>query len=782
VNQANTSTTVSTLGSPTVYGQSASFTATVSITSPGAGTPTGNVDFYDGSVIPADLIGTEPLSGSAPFTATFTTTGLSAGDQTIYAVYEGDGNFAPSTTSTPASQTVNQASTSTTVSTSGSPTVWGQSVSFTATVSIASPGGGTPTGDVDFYDGSVIPADLVGTEPLSASAPFTATYTTTGLSVGSHTIYAVYAGDGNFVGSTTSSPASQTVNQVDTSTTVSTADRTSVSGQSVSFTATVWITSPGAGTPTGDVDFYDGLVTGADLVGTEPLSGITPFTATFTTTDLSVGNHTIYAEYAGDNNFASSTTLSPAGQTVNQASSQTIVTSSVNPSVSGQLVTFTATVVAVAPGDGTPTGTVTFYDGGGPIGEGTLTSPGVWSLAINSLAVGQHADITAAYNGDANFQFSESEPFLELVNPATTLSTLTPLPNPSNVGQTVTFTATVAAVVPGTGTPTGTVTFLDGATVLGTGTLSGGVATFTDSALAAGSHSISFTYGGDANFQGSSSAAVSQTVQVSTSSTVVPSVTTTTTGQPITLSVTIVGGVAEPSIVPSISFAASPAASTPTGTVTFYDGNTLLGTAPVNQYGVATLVIPSLPPGQSTITAAYSGDAVYGPSVSNIANITVLSADVDGPTVANVQRYGYHHQATSIVISFNDALEAASAETLSNYSLVGPANKHGKGGHPISIGAAVYNAASNTLTLSLTQPWNLHQRWTLTINGTGPNGVKNTAGVLLDGAGDGGAGTNYVTTLTGKDLAGNASSLPKVVHAKVKELFHHVHSAVRKGR
>jgi hypothetical protein len=197
---------------------------------------------------------------------------------------------------------------------------------------------------------------------------------------------------------------------------------------------------------------------------------------------------------------------------------------------------------------------------------------------------------------------------------------------------------------------------------------------------------------------------------------------------------------------------------------------------------VATLVVPSLPPGTSTITAAYSGNAVYAPSVSDVANITVLSAEVNGPTVAKVQRYGYHHQATSVVISFNDALDPASAQTLSNYSLVGPAKKHGKGGHPIGIGAAVYNAASNTVTLTLTQPWNVHKSWMLTVNGTAPNGVKNSAGVLLDGTGNGGAGSDYVTTITMKNLAGNASSLPKVVHAKVKELFHHVHSVVRKGR
>ena len=75
--------------------------------------------------------------------------------------------------------------------------------------------------------------------------------------------------------------------------------------------------------------------------------------------------------------------------------------------------------------------------------------------------------------------------------------------NPSIFGQTVTFTATVTATAPASGTPTGTVTFKDGAATLGTGTLSGGVATFAISSLAIGNHTITAVYGGDTNDVGS---------------------------------------------------------------------------------------------------------------------------------------------------------------------------------------------------------------------------------------------------------------------------------------
>src|SRR5207244_1120199 len=84
--------------------------------------------------------------------------------------------------------------------------------------------------------------------------------------------------------------------------------------------------------------------------------------------------------------------------------------------------------------------------------------------------------------------------------------------NPSVVGQSVTFTATVTATTSGAGTPTGTVTFKDGTTALGTSTLSGGSATFSTAALAAGTHTITAVYSGDTNFAASTSSALTQTI------------------------------------------------------------------------------------------------------------------------------------------------------------------------------------------------------------------------------------------------------------------------------
>src|SRR5262249_50694868 len=182
-------------------------------------------------------------------------------------------------------------------------------------------------------------------------------------------------------------------------------------------------------------------------------------TATFSTSSLTVGNHTITVTYAGDANFNASTSAAIT-QTVNKDSSTTTVTSSVNPSVFGQAVTFTATVSAVAPGAGTATGTVTFLDGGVSIGSGTLAS-GSATFSTSTLVNGNHT-ITASYAGATHRYGGPSAAITQTVNKDSSTTTVTSSANPSVFGQTVTFTATVSAAPPGSGTPTGAVTFLDG--------------------------------------------------------------------------------------------------------------------------------------------------------------------------------------------------------------------------------------------------------------------------------------------------------------------------------
>ena len=229
--------------------------------------------------------------------------------------------------------------------------------------------------------------------------------------------------------------------------------------------------------------------------------------ASLTTTGLAIGTHYINAIYSGDFNFTGSpsNTLS---QVVTKATTTTSLASSVNPSASGAPVTFTAVVSSPA---GTPTGKVTFWNGTTVLGTVTLTS-GSAKYTTTKLPLGSNT-ITAVYGGDSNNNGSTSSPVYQVVLAATT-TTLKSSPNPSAYGQTVVFTATVTS---SNGAPPDgeTVTFKKGTTVLGTGTLSGGTATFSISTLKVGTNAITAVYGGDSNFAGSTSKAVSQVVQQS---------------------------------------------------------------------------------------------------------------------------------------------------------------------------------------------------------------------------------------------------------------------------
>jgi len=108
-------------------------------------------------------------------------------------------------------------------------------------------------------------------------------------------------------------------------------------------------------------------------------------------------------------------TIKPGALTVNQDSTTTQVTSSRNPSPYGRALTLTATVSANAPGSGTPTGTVTFYDGAAVLGAGTLSGGlATWTTTATGLAAGAHT-ITARYNGDRNYFDSTSDPLIQTV-------------------------------------------------------------------------------------------------------------------------------------------------------------------------------------------------------------------------------------------------------------------------------------------------------------------------------------------------------------------------------
>jgi hypothetical protein len=579
---APTTTTLTSSGNTTNLGQAVTFTATVTPASSGTNAPTGTATFRDGNTV----LGSGALDGNE--VATFTTTALPAGSQSVTVTYDGDANFTASS-SAPVNQTVNPLATATTVAGFPNPSALGQPVTLTAVVTPSTAGPFTAGGTVTFYDGATQLGDPV------AVVGGTASETTAALSVGAHSIKAVYTGDANFVGST-STALTHVVALPTTTVSLTNSPPALTVGQAVTFTATVTPTS-GSGTPTGTVTFQEG----ATVLATVSLNG---GVATFGTTSLAAGTHSISATYNGDANYTAST--SPAvTETVNKAVTTATLVSAPNPSVLSQAVTFTTTISPFTAGPFTAGGTVTFFDGGTPLGAPVSVVGGTAALTTTSLAAGTHP-VTAVYTGDANFAGSSSTVGNQVVNSGSTsvVVSLTNSPSNSTLGQAVTFTATVTPT--SGGTPTGTVTFLaDGSTPLGAVSLVQGTATLTSGALPAGTHTITAGYGGDANFAAGTSAPSTQVVTpASTTTALTGGGNPTRSGQSLTFTATVTGSAAGTSFAPS-------------GSVTFFDGATPLGQAVALSNGRAVWSTSTLSLGVHSITAKYSGDANFGGSTSN---------------------------------------------------------------------------------------------------------------------------------------------------------------------
>lgn len=624
VNKASTATSNVTRPSDpssTGFGTPVTFKATVSVVSPGQATASDldalSVTFKDTFGGVTTNLGTVSVNAAGEAFFTTTATQLAVGTHSIKASLETNAKFNVSTSPAGLGHTVTKAASTTDLTTDDASSFFGQEVTFTATVSPAA------TGTVTFTSTVGSTTTTLGSVTLTGSV---AVFKTTNLSVNSHTIKATYNGNANLAAS--NDTVAQTVVKANTTTVLTSATANpTVYGQPITFTATVTGDSPSTKKPTsGTVTFKDG----ATVLGTTNVnaSGI----ATFTTTaaaPLSVGTHsTLTATYNGNATFNASPTSAALTRTVNKANTTTVLTAPAGPFVFGQDVTFTATVSPVAPGVVKPaSGTVTFKDGAATLGTGTVNANGVATLTTSALSVGTHANLTAVYGGNGNFNASPTSAAISrTVNKAGTKTTVTSSNNPSVVGTSVTFSADVTVNSPGSGTVTGshgTVTFRDtfgGTTsVLGNGTYNSGTGQweFSTSSLAAGTHSITATFNSTSgNFNSSpASTALSQKVAIATTTTIQSaSPSSPNSAQKVTFTAKVVGN--------------PPGSPLPTGTITFKKGSTTLGTANVTQStGIATFTTTSpFAAGSHTITATYNGDAKYNPSTSANFNLNVTQA------------------------------------------------------------------------------------------------------------------------------------------------------------
>ena len=332
--RADTTTTISSDDpDPSVVGEPVTVQYSVAVDAPGAGTPTGNVTVSDG---------TESCTGTVAAgqcTLTFTT----AGARSLTATYAGDAYYNPSPASAGVSHQVNPVQTTTTITSDApDPSTVGEVVRVNFTVARVEPGEGTPSGEVTVSDG-------VDSCTAGVAAGGCDISLTTG---GARSLTATYAGDSNFLAST-SAVEPHTVNRLLTTTTLSSDNPDpSVVGQAVIARYSV---SPGdvISTPTGTVTVSDGTVSCTATVADGQC----------TLAFISVGAKSLTARYAGDATFSASSSAVEA-HVVEPADTRTTISADApDPSVVGQSVTVDYDVAPSAPGAGTPTGSVTVSDG-----------------------------------------------------------------------------------------------------------------------------------------------------------------------------------------------------------------------------------------------------------------------------------------------------------------------------------------------------------------------------------------------------------------------------------
>jgi hypothetical protein len=563
VTKASPTETLTSSLNPSIFNQAVTFTAKL------PSNTTGTVAFTSGSTV----LGTGTLVNGV---ASINTSILPAGSDPITATYSGDTNNNTATANL--TQTVNKAATTLTVVSAPNPSNFGVTVTITTTLPIGT------TGTVIVTSGGL----TLVSGPISATTGI-AIVTTTSLPVGNDPITSTYAGDSN--NNSATGTTSQTVTKATPTVLLTSSLNPSTINQSVTFTASL------PSTATGTITFLDGSTT----LGSGTISG---GTASFTTSTLTVGVHNITASYGGDANYNSATSA-VFSQTVNKATPvlPIPVVSSTDPIV-GTPVTITETVPTGV------TGPVTFSNGSTPIGTAPIVG-GVATITVSNLPLGTN-QITASTPGDSNNNPAVSPPVSVTVGKTVPTVAVTSSLNPSIVNQPVTFTATAPVGA------TGTITFLDGGTVFGTGGLTNGVATFTTSTLIVGSHTITVSYGGDTNNSPATSVPLTQIVNKATPVIPPPVVSSSTPppNTPVTITETVPPGV--------------------TGTVTFSNGSTPIGTAPIVG-GVATITVPSLPIGTDPITATTSGDTNNNPVTSGatIVTVTPLTPVLVAPIVSS---------------------------------------------------------------------------------------------------------------------------------------------------
>jgi len=675
VTATSTATSLSSFPSASGVNQSVAFTAVVTPGFGGTAKPAGTVVFTDTSTS-TNLCTKTLVAGVVPV-CNFTFT--SSGTNNVVATYtSADSNFTGSASGVDA-QVVGLTPTTTAIVSSVPSAAVNESVTFTATITPNVSGTTNPTGHVEFTStlGGGAPVVLCASVAVVTNGTLTTAVCPSAFAAGgNYTVTAIYSGDANFGASNAS--LLQPVGLTTTTTKVVASSPSTTVNQSVTFTATVTPSIPGATNPSGNVAFTYTLGGGlpVTLCANSPVTQATGV-ATCKVPLPATGSYTVKATYSGDLNFGTSS--GTTAQIVSTTSTTTTLAAVPTTSTVDQSVTFTATVTpAIAPFNGStnPSGTVTFtytLGGGAPVTicstvAVSTTAEVTTATCTVPLPTSGSYTVSASYSGDTNFVASLGTA-LQTVTATPTTTAVAANPNPSSVNQSVTFTATVTSTIAGSTNPTGSVAFsytvgggpsipLCAAVNVSTlGTIT--TATCMNTLPAQGAYTIKAAYSGDGNFQAGSGVASQTVVGTSTTTAVVSAPSPSLVNQPVTFTATV---------TPSVLGATNPGGGV-AFTYVFNGGSpvTLCASAAVSTAGkvtTATCTAPLPSAGSYTVTAAYSGDTNFGSS----SNIVVQNVN---PATLSIAVHS--SQATSLVnvpVSFTAVLTLPFSATTTPTSTV----------------------------------------------------------------------------------------------------------------
>lgn len=431
---------------------------------------------------------------------------------------------------------------------SGLTFVHGAGVPVTASVT-AGPAGAIPTGNVAFFtDNPLGISSSLGVGVATLNNTGTANTALKAIPGGTHSLTARYAGNAKFSAST-SNAVNVTVTPEPSNTffvagvggTLVTSAQAKY-GEALTMAVLVQGNS-GIGHPTGQVTLNEGSnVIGSRLLNFgEHENAIQGASSVFGILGFPAGVHTLNASYPGDPSFNPSTsgnfqlTITKSDSTFSTLHLQGASVPNVPVPIFGQLSLLSG---ALLPVSGTVTFTANSGTGSVNLGSATLdTNSGTFASAITLPSSGTWL-LTAAYSGDANVNATQTQQQLTVDSTEATTMTLASSLPVTPVGTSVTFTAQVTSAV-ASQAPTGTVTFMDASTLLGTATLdSFGVGKANVATLSGGSHSIAANYSGDAIFR-SSSASLNETISDYSLQAVTASL-NVTAGQPGTAALAVI--------------------------------------------------------------------------------------------------------------------------------------------------------------------------------------------------------------------------------------------------